>query len=145
MRKLFLFLFFSSIFISLSSCSNDSDAQNNKIVFKVNGIKKNFNVSVTEAEGLVSVYGYIGSIESPTDEISFDLEDNVGGMDQMIDLTYTNSSGTYIKLDSNTWDSYVTPNPSGNTIKGTFDGSLYSSTSSGESIPITNGSFFVNY
>jgi len=143
MRKLYLFL--TVISISLSSCSNDSDARNNKIIFKVDGITKNFNVTVTEFEGLVSVYGYIGSIESPTDEISFDLEDNVGGMNQMIDLAYTNSSGTYIKIDTNTWDSYVTPNPPGNTVKGTFNGSLFSSTGSGESIPITNGSFFVNY
>lgn len=146
MKKLFLFMALSVTILSLTSCSNDDDTSQNKIVFKLNGIKKNFNVTVTEVEGLVSVYGYIGSIESPTDEISFDLEDNVGGSDQMIDLTYTNSLGTYIKLDTDTWNSYVVPNTSGNTIKGTFDGSLFSSSaSSGDSISITNGSFFVNY
>lgn len=143
MRKLFLFL--TVISISLSSCSNNSDVRNNKIIFKVNGIKKNFNVNVTELEGLVSVYGYIGSIESPTDEISFDLIYNSGGMNRMIDLTYTNSVGTYIKIDTNTWKSYVTPNINAFTVKGTFNGSLFSITGSGESIPITNGSFFVNY
>ncbi len=130
---------------SLTSCSNDDDTRQNKIVFKLNGVKKNFNVNVTEVDGLVSVYGYIGSIESPTDEISFDLEDNTGGMNRMIDLTYTNDSGTYIKIDTNTWNSNVTPNPPGNTIKGTFDGSLFSTTSNAVSISITNGSFFVNY
>lgn len=131
--------------LSLTSCSNDDDTRQNKIVFKLNGIKKNFNVNVTEVDGLVSVYGYIGSIESPTDEISFDLEDNAGGMNQMIDLTYSNSSGTYIKIDADTWDSYVVPNIDANTIKGTFNGSLFSTTSNAVSISITNGSFFVNY
>ncbi len=145
MKKLFLFMAISVAILSLNSCSNDDDTSQNKIVFKFNGIKKNFNVTVIEVEGLVSVYGYIGSIESPTDEISFDLEDNVGGNNSIIDLAYTNSSGTYITQDNNSLDSYVTPNPSGNTIKGTFDGSLFSSTNSGESILITNGSFFVNY
>ena len=145
MKKLFLFMAMFVAILSLNSCSSDDDTSPNKIVFKFNEITKNFNVTVTEFEGLVSVYGYIGSIESPTDEISFYLEDNVGGNDNIIDLAYTNSSGTYITQDNNSLDSYVTPNTSGNTIKGTFAGSLFSSTSSGESISITNGSFFVNY
>ena len=135
MKKLFLFVSAIAITLSLNSCSKDSNGGGGSMSLKINGTKKSFKTIAFSFQGITDVYGYIGSLENPTEEVSFVLTSGTG--DKITDFTYDTVDDSY---DALTFTSNVTVN-SVNSAKGTFSGTLKPFLGTGENLTITEGTF----
>jgi hypothetical protein len=140
MKKLFLFMALTALTISLSSCSKDS-GDGSSISFKIDGIKKSFKVIAAKTGGVVYVEGYIGSIDNPTESVSFTMADGTTGTSAITYFSYENATNTY--LPATTITHSVTIN-SGGSAKGTFSGVLEPFSGTGANVTITEGTFSCN-
>lgn len=134
MKKLFLFVAAVALTVSLNSCSSDSDG-GSSMSMKVNGTKKTFKTLAISFGGTTNVFGYIGSIDNPTEEVSFAIASGTG--DKVTGFTYDNATDSY---DATTFTSNVTVNSS-TKAKGTFSGTVEPFIGTGADLVITEGTF----
>ena len=123
----------TALTISLSSCSKDSGG-GSSMSMKINGVKKTFKTEGFSFGGTTNVYGYIGDVDNPTDEVNFALASGTG--DKITGFTYSNNTTSYF---SGTFTSNVTVNSSSN-AKGTFSGTLEPFVGT-DNLTITEGTF----
>jgi flavodoxin len=102
---------------------------------KVNGTKKTFKTIAISFGGTTNVFGYIGSIDNPTEEVSFAIASGTG--DKVTGFTYDNATDSY---DATTFTSNVTVNSS-TKAKGTFSGTVEPFIGTGADLVITEGTF----
>lgn len=134
MKKLFLFVSAVALTVSLNSCSSDSDG-GSSMSMKVNGVKKTFKTEAFSFGGTTNVYGYIGDIDNPTEQVNFALASGTG--DKVTGFSYDNADGSY---DATTFTSNVTVN-SATSAKGTFSGTVEPFIGAGADLTITEGTF----
>lgn len=134
MKKLLLFVSAVVLTATLNSCSSDSDG-GGSMSFKVDGVKKNFKTTIYSFGGTTSVYGYIGNVDTPTEEVEFDLATGTGA-NKVINFNYYTTTTDYSTV---TFVSNVTAN-SASSAKGTFSGTVEPS-GSGADLVITEGTF----
>lgn len=134
MKKLFLFVSAVALTVSLNSCSSDSDG-GSSMSMKVNGVKKTFKTEAFKVGTTTNVYGYIGDIDNPTEDVNFALASGTG--DKVTGFSYSNADGNY---DATTFTSNVTVN-STSSAKGTFSGTVAPFIGAGASLTITEGTF----
>lgn len=137
MKKLLLFVSAVALTVSLNSCSSSSGGGGNSMSMKIGGTKKTFKTEAYSAGGFTFVYGYIGNIDAPTEEVDFTVTSGTGA-DKIVNFSYYNSTDSYSPSTN------VTSNVTANTtssVKGTFSGTLEPDTTSGDNLVITEGSF----
>jgi hypothetical protein len=137
MKKLFLFIAVSALTLSLNSCSKDDNNGGSSVSFKINGVTKKFTTVAGKTAGFIIVSGYIGSATDPTESISFTMTDGTTGTNAISNFSYDNATDTYFPATTLTHN--VTTN-SGNSVKGTFSGTLEPFNGTGN-ITITEGTF----
>lgn len=135
MKKLFLFVSAVALTASLNSCSSDSDG-GSSMSMKVNGVKKTFKTEAFKVGTTTNVYGYIGDIDNPTEDVNFALASGTG--DKVTGFSYSNADGSYDA--TTTFTSNVTVN-SASSAKGTFSGTVEPFIGSGADLTITEGTF----
>ena len=135
MKKLLLFVSVIALTLSLNSCSSDSGGGNGSMSLKVDGVKKNFKTFIYSFEGTTSVYGYIGNVDTPTEEVEFDLATGTGA-NKVVNFNYYTTTTDYSTV---TFTSNVTTN-SATSAKGTFSG-IVEPFGSGADLVITEGTF----
>ena len=136
MKKLFLFVSAVAVAVSLNSCSSDSGGGGSSMSMKIDGVKKTFKTEATSSGGTTYVYGSIGPVDSPTEEVSFDLASGTGA-DKVTDFYYNNATDSYTPVTTMT--SNVTTN-SATSAKGNFSGTL-EPFGSGANVVVTEGTF----
>ena len=134
MKKLLLFVSVIALTVSLNSCSSDSDS-GSSMSLKVDGVKKNFKTVIYSFGGTTSVYGYIGNVDTPTEEVEFDIATGTGA-NKISNFFYYTATTDYSQV---TLTSDVTTN-SATSAKGTFSGTL-EPFGAGLDIVITEGRF----
>ncbi|MDI1316340.1 hypothetical protein [Flavobacterium sp.] len=134
MKKLFLFVSLIAVTVSLNSCSSDSDG-GSSMSLKVDGVKKNFKTVIFSFGGTTSVYGYTGNVDTPTEEVEFDLATGTGA-GKVTNFNYYTATTDYTAV---TFTSNVTEN-SATSAKGTFSGTV-EPFGAGADVVITEGTF----
>jgi|SRR6218665_556401 len=134
MKKLLLFVSVIALTLSLNSCSSDGGG-GGSVSFKVDGVKKNFKTYIYSFGGTTSVYGYIGNVDTPTEEVEFDLATGTGA-NKIVNFNYYTTTNDYSPV---TFTSNVTTN-SASSAKGTFSGTV-EPFGSGADLIITEGTF----
>ena len=105
---------------------------------KIDGIEKTFKTEAASLGGTTTVYGYIGSADNPTEEVTFSLSSGTGS-GKVTGFSYDKPSISYTPVTTMTSD--VTIN-SASSAKGTFSGTLEPlSGGVGANVVITEGTF----
>ncbi len=137
MKKLFLIMAVAVLTFSLNCCSSSTSSRGS-LTFKLDGVEKKFKVEAEEVDGMVEVYGFLGTSDVPTESIDFFIDPGATG-DVISGFTYSNADDYYY---SNSATSDVTVN-NGSSVKGTFSGSL--NAPGGSTKTVTQGTFDVSY